>query len=120
MAKTLPHSSFSSRRNTGSEHQLFALSLTVRIWKGFVREYRKIRKPPSHFGYSGGHWNEATLVIETPRIDWPYFYIYGTPQSEAVHVTERYTPSDDQSRLDVHITVTDPEIFTQPATFEIE
>ena len=63
-------------------------------------------QPPSHFGYSVGHWDEATLVIETTRINWPFFYIYGTPQSEAVHVTERYTPSDDQSRLDVHITTT--------------
>ena len=35
-----------------------------------------------------------------------------------VHVLERYTLSEDQSRLDFHMSVTDPATFTEPATFD--
>ena len=75
-------------------------------------------QPASKLGYSVGHWEGNTLVIETTRIDWPYFDTSGTPQSEAVEVVERITLSDDQSRLDFHMTITDPATFTEPATFD--
>jgi hypothetical protein len=72
-------------------------------------------EPHSVLGYSVGEWRDGTLVIETSLIDWPYFDQIGTPQTDAVRVTERYTPSADQSRLDVEIAVIDPSTFKQPA-----
>lgn len=72
--------------------------------------------PPSPLGYSVGHWQGATLVVETTRINWPFFDNIGTPQSEDVAMLERFTLSDDQRRLDYHLTVTDPGTFTEPAT----
>jgi len=74
----------------------------------------------NHLGYSVGRWEGESLVIETTRINWPYFDIIGTPQGEAVYVVERYTPSDDQSRLRVQITITDPETFTEPGLVELD
>ena len=74
--------------------------------------------PASHLGYSTGEWQDGVLVVRTSRINWPYFDNIGTPQSEAVEFVERFTLSDDQSRLDFHITVTDPQTFTEPATIE--
>ena len=52
----------------------------------------------------------------TTRIDWPYFDTSGTPQSPAVEITERFALSDDQTRLDFHMTVEDPATLTAPAT----
>jgi len=74
-------------------------------------------QPTSPMGYSVGRWEGNTLVIETKRINWPYFDSQGTSQSEAMHMTERYTLSDDQTRLDQHITFVDPATFTEPATY---
>ncbi len=33
-----------------------------------------------------------------------------------MEITEVFTLSDDQQRLDYHMTVTDPELFAEPAT----
>ena len=68
-------------------------------------------QPPSHLGYSVGHWEGNTLVVETSRVNWPLFSARGVPQSEAVEIVERYTPSDDQSRLSYEITINDPGTF---------
>lgn len=72
--------------------------------------------PPSPLGYSVGRWDGNTLVIETTRINFPYFNSAGAPQSENVRVVERFALSDDQGELDFSITITDPVTFTEPAT----
>jgi hypothetical protein len=69
----------------------------------------------SVLGYSVGEWRDDTLVIKTSLIDWPYFDQIGTPLSDGVEVEERYKVSDDQTRLDVEITVTDRTTFESPA-----
>ena len=76
--------------------------------------------PPSIQGFSVGHWedNGRTLVIHTSRIDFPYLTTTGIPLSEDVESVERYTLSDDQTQLDFHISITDPDAFTEPATYE--
>ena len=71
---------------------------------------------PSRLGYSIGRWEDNTLVVETTHIDWNYYDTRGTPQSAAAEVAERFTLSDDQSRIDYHITTVDPVVFTEPAT----
>jgi len=67
-------------------------------------------------GYSVGRWERNTLVVETTRIDWPYFDSIGTPQSDAVEILERFTVNDEENRLDVYIAITDPATFTEPAS----
>ena len=74
-------------------------------------------RPATPMGYSVGRWDGNTLVIETRRISWPYFDTRGSSQSESVHITERYTLSDDQTRHDQHVTIVDPATFTEPATY---
>ena len=69
----------------------------------------------SVLGYSVGEWRDGALVIRTSLVNWPYFDQIGTPLSDNVTVTERYKLSEDQSRLDVEITVVDPTTFTEPA-----
>jgi len=71
---------------------------------------------PSSLGTSVGYWEENTLVVRTNNIDYPFFDDRGTPQSEAVEIFERFTLSEDESRLDWVATVFDPETFTEPVT----
>ena len=71
----------------------------------------------SRLGYSSGRWeDETTLVIETSGINYPYFHIDGTAQTDAIQITERYSLSDDQTRLDYQLTIEDPATLTEPAT----
>ena len=71
----------------------------------------------SRLGYSTGRWeDDTTLVVRTIAIDSPYFEREGIPLSEAAEVVERFSLSEDQARLNYEVTVTDPEIFTEPAS----
>lgn len=69
-------------------------------------------------GYSVGRWEDDTLIVETTRIDWPFFDDVGTPQSEAVETVERFWLNDDRTRLNYEITVTDPVTFSEPVTLD--
>ena len=69
-------------------------------------------------GDSRGRWDGDTLVIETTRINWPYVDLGGAPLSEDARILERLTLSDDQSRLDYHMTIIDPAYLTEPATLD--
>ena len=91
--------------------ELYDIERTVRMTGGTIPE----DEPKSALGYSIGAWEGDTLVIRTERINWPYFDLIGTPLSENVGVVERYTVSEDQSRLDYQFTITDSETFTEPA-----
>ena len=74
-------------------------------------------QPASPLGYSVGHWEDNALVVRTTRINWPYFDAIGTPQSDAIEMVERFTVSDDQTRLDYQLTIHDPVTFTESATY---
>jgi hypothetical protein len=69
---------------------------------------------PSPNGVSFGRWENTTLAIFTTYIDYPYADNFGTPQSRAVTVLERYTPSSDYGRLDWMVTITDATTFAEP------
>ena len=73
--------------------------------------------PPVPLGRSVGRWEGDTLVVETDRISWRHYSQSGLPSSEALALVERFTPSEDGTRLDYSITVTDPALFTRPVTF---
>ena len=73
-------------------------------------------QPRTLLGYSVGEWeNERTLVVTTTRISDPYFDDEGTPQSQNAVVTERFTLSADETRLDYESIHDDPYAFTEPA-----
>jgi len=88
-------------------------------WDGERIIYMNPRNGPptqarSPYGTSFGRWEGRTLAIFTLYIDYPYFDDLGTPQSAGVTVLERYTPSEDGTRLDWTTTVTDEATFTAP------
>jgi len=69
---------------------------------------------PTQMGLSRGHFDGATLVVETTGIQAQYFDPDGVPQSEQITLIERFIPNADYTRLDYRITVTDPVYFTEP------
>ncbi len=75
-------------------------------------------QPATPLGYSTGRWENDTLVVETTRIDWPFFDDVGTPQSAEVETVERFWLNDDRTRLNYTITVTDPVTFSEPVTLD--
>ncbi len=76
--------------------------------------------PAAHtlFGYSRGHWEGTTLVVETDHLKAAYFDHEGTPQSDQIKTVERFIPNADYSRLDYTLTTTDPVNFERP--FELK
>ena len=80
-----------------------------------------VSQPYSRLGYSVGRWEGRTLVVRTTAIDWPYFEDRGrVPLSEAAEVTERFTLSDDETKLTYDLEVTDPGTFTEPVSLRLE
>jgi hypothetical protein len=75
---------------------------------------------PSAHGYSVGRWEGDTLIVETTQINWPYLDDKGAPQSENVSIVERFTLSDNNTRLSQQIVVIDPEYLTEPAIWDAE
>ena len=71
--------------------------------------------PRTPMGYSVGRWEGDALIVTTTHIDYPYFDSSGSPQGENPVIVERFTLSEDETRLEHHLTVTDDEVFTGPA-----
>ncbi len=87
-----------------------------------VRTIHMADVPPpqssSVYGHSVGRWEGDTLVVETSHVNWPWFDQTGVPQTEGVHIVERFTPSADGHQLGYAATVSDPAIFTEPVVLE--
>jgi hypothetical protein len=65
-------------------------------------------------GYSGGHWEGDTLVIETKGFnDRTWFDRAGDFHSDALHVVERITPIN-AGALRYEATIEDSKVFTRP------
>ena len=71
----------------------------------------------SALGYSKGRWAGETLIVETTRLAPERFDDHGTPFSAELHLTERFSLSQNGNRLDYVLTVNDPSTF--PAPFEM-
>ena len=70
-------------------------------------------------GYSAGHWEHDTLVVETAGFnDKTALDAVGHPHGEALHITERFHRRD-FGHLDVEMTFDDPQMYTKPFTVKI-
>lgn len=74
---------------------------------------------PSFLGYSVGHWEGHTFVVETAGFNGKTVLDgQGHPQSEHLRVIERYTRRD-YGHLDIETTFDDPEMYTKPFTIKV-
>lgn len=71
---------------------------------------------PSWMGYSIGHWEEDTLVVEVfDQMAETWLDAAGNFHSDELKVTERYTPMGD-NHIQYEATIEDPKVFTRPWT----
>jgi hypothetical protein len=72
-------------------------------------------------GDSRGHWDGNTLVVDTTNFNGKGWIatsaatgrIKGIPQSEALHVVERFTRTD-PGTIRYEVTIDDPNVYTKP------
>lgn len=71
---------------------------------------------PTWMGHSIGEWDGDTLVVDTiGRNDRTWLDHVGHPNTEALHVVERFRRAD-QDTLVADITIDDPKTYTKPWT----
>jgi hypothetical protein len=74
---------------------------------------------PTWLGYSVGHWEGDTLVVDTAGFnDRGWLDIEGHPHTEALHITERYHRRD-FGHMDLEIAIDDPKTFTKPFSLKM-
>jgi hypothetical protein len=69
---------------------------------------------PQWLGYSVGHWEGKTLVVDTVGLNDKTWLDYsGLPHGEKLKVQERYTLAR-PDRIDGVVTITDPDTYSRP------
>ena len=74
---------------------------------------------PWWYGYSTGHWEGDTLVVETAGFrDLGWLDVEGSPLTDTARVTERYRRPD-FGHLEISVTINDPKAYTKPWTYVV-
>jgi hypothetical protein len=74
---------------------------------------------PSWMGYSVGHWDGDTLVVESFGFnDRTWLDHDGHPHTEALRMTERYRRRD-FGNLDLEVTLSDSAVYSKPWTVSV-
>jgi hypothetical protein len=75
---------------------------------------------PTWLGYSVGHWEQDTLVVNTAGFnDKGWLDVGGLPQTESLKLTERYKRRD-FGHLELEVTFDDPKTFARPFTLRMD
>jgi hypothetical protein len=76
---------------------------------------------PTYLGHSIGHWEGATLVVDTVGLnDKTVIDRNGITHSDALHVIEHFSLASGGKLMRDLITVDDPKTFTKPWSYTIE
>jgi hypothetical protein len=76
----------------------------------------EVEGPPdsTYMGHSVGRWDGDTLVVDVTEFNGKnWFDRAGNYHSEALHLTERFTPIT-KDAIHYEVTIEDPNVFTQP------
>ena len=73
---------------------------------------------PAWMGYSVGHWDGDTLVIESTGYNDRTWLDRGYPHTENLRITERIHRAD-FGHLEINITESDPKIYAKPWTRKV-
>jgi hypothetical protein len=74
---------------------------------------------PTWAGYSSGHWEGDTLVVESTGFNGKAWLSgRGNPTSDAMHLTERFHRRD-FGHMDIQLTFNDPKAYTKPWTAQL-
>jgi hypothetical protein len=74
---------------------------------------------PWWYGYSTGHWDGDTLVVQSSGFrDLGWLDVEGSPLSDTAKITERYRRPD-FGHLEIEVTIDDPKAYTKPFTVAV-
>jgi hypothetical protein len=74
---------------------------------------------PWWYGYSIGHWDEDTLVVETSGYrDDVWLDVWGTPMTSAGKTIERFRRPN-YGTMQIDVTIDDPKAYTKPFTVRV-
>jgi len=107
--------------------QMPGLLIVLNEWNAVYRQVFTDGRPlpnndpqPWYFGYSVGHWDGDSLVVETTGLrDDGWLDVNGTPLTSAAKVTERFRRPV-FGTMTVDITIDDPKAYTKPWSVSIE
>ena len=90
------------------------------VWRLIWMDGRKLPNVddinPDFLGYSVGHWDGDTLVVESNGFNHEtWLDATGHPHGEQLHVTEKYSRPN-YNTLRLAATIDDPEYYTEPWT----
>jgi hypothetical protein len=91
------------------------------IYRQIFTDGRPLPKDPqpTWMGYSIGHWDKDTLVVETiGQNGKTWLDMRGLPGTEALRVTERFTRPK-IGHMDIEVTIDDPDAYTKPWTVKL-
>src|SRR5262249_44589134 len=75
---------------------------------------------PTWLGYSVGHWEQDTLVVNSNGFnDKGWLDVGGYPQTESLKLTERFRRRD-FGHMELEVTFDDPKTFKKPFTLKTE
>src|SRR5712692_3919003 len=75
---------------------------------------------PTWLGYSVGHWEGDTLVVESAGFnDKGWLDVGGHPQTESLRITERFRRRD-FGHMELEMTLDDPKTFKKPVSLRME
>jgi hypothetical protein len=75
---------------------------------------------PTWLGYSAGHWEQDTLVVNSAGFnDLGWLDVGGHPQTESLRITERLRRRD-VGHLEYEMTIDDPKTFKKPFTLRAD
>lgn len=74
---------------------------------------------PTWMGYSAGHWDGDTLVVENAGFNDKTWLDAGHPHSEDLRVIERFHRKD-FGHMDLKLTFSDPKIYSRPFSVDVE
>ncbi len=73
---------------------------------------------PSWMGYSVGHWDGDTLIVESNGFNDRTWLVDGYPHTEKLRMTERYRRTD-FGHLEIALTFDDPGAYLKPWTVRL-
>jgi hypothetical protein len=88
------------------------------VWQIHMNQRNSAPAERSFGGYSVGHWDGNTLVVDTTNFKEPMWLdTAGTPASEDVRLTRRIRKLEDGKSLEVLTIVNDPQMYATPWSF---
>jgi hypothetical protein len=74
---------------------------------------------PWWYGYSVGHWEQDTLVVQTSGFrDDGWLDVEGSPLTGSGKMTERFRRVN-YGNMEIEVTVDDPKAYTRPWTVKV-